>query len=276
MLILITDKCNLACKHCMHSCSPKNEKVMDDKTFEHCLEVASQLGASVINIAGGEPTMIKTGMLQNRLTLPLFKGFIVTLETNGHFLEDESQIEMLTNVAQLYPNFFIQISSFKEYYTNRDKVLTLWETDKCKQLRQVMGERLTIVDESNSQILLSAIGRASDDNMIEKSREHNRFPSCINPALFAKQFDFAGKPCALFESYARFCSPMIDPDGGIHMGESMYCGQIGHINDHIEEICDKMQHYKPCGKCLNYKWHFECPETPKEKQVAEILGLTKL
>lgn len=273
-MILVTDKCNLACKHCMHSCSPKNSRVMGIETYVKALKMASDLGASVVNIAGGEPTTVSSGMLQNYLSIPLSRGFVTTLETNGQFLEDEEKTGLLIRMAQLYGgNFFIQISAFKEYYINRERVLSLLGSGKGKELKDVMGGRLAVVDEGNSKILLSAVGRSAEGEMRDRAVEDNRFPSCINPALLARQFDFGGRPCAVLESYGRLCSPMVDPDGGVHMGESLFCGTVCTVDDGIGQIREAIQGYRPCGGCLNYEWHFSSPETPKERQVAEVLGI---
>lgn len=272
MLILITDKCNLACKHCMQSASPKNKSVMDINLFGKTLNTAKKLGARVINIAGGEPTTVTCGMLQNFLEIPLFMGFLTTMETNGSFLEDEEKIRILENTAELNrSNFYIQISAFKEYYTNRDRVLELLESDRAKRLRELMGSRLSVADESNSKILLQAMGRSAEGEMADKAIEHNRFPSCINPALIARQMDLNGVPCEFFERHFRFCSPMVDPHGGVHLGESIFCKEVCNISDGVERIREEIQNFKPCGKCLNYHWHFDDPKTPKELQVYELI-----
>lgn len=272
MLILITDKCNLACKHCMHSCSSKNNSVMSLKLFAETLKIAGNLGASTINIAGGEPTTVSCDELQNFLAIPLFKGYSVILETNGNFLDDAKMIDMLEGMAELYPNtFFIQISAFKEYYTNRHKTMSLLESEQLKTLRYIMGSRLSVVDESNSRIMLSVVGRSSEGEMLEEARLHNRFPSCINSALLARQKNFLGVPCGVFETYMRFCTPMVDSHGGVHLGESIFCKEVCNISDGLERIREEIQNFKPCGKCHNYHWHFDNPTTEKEREVFELI-----
>lgn len=272
MLILITDKCNLSCKHCMQNASPKNNSIMDMNLFGKTMNMAKKLGARVINIAGGEPTTVTCGMLNNFLSIPLFMGFLTTLESNGSFLEDEEKITVLENIAELYPDkFLIQITAFKEYYTNRDKVLELFNSDRTKRLKKLMGDRLSIADEKTSSISLIALGRSASGDMLEKAKEHNRFPSCINSALMARQINFNGHPCRVFEDNFRFCLPMVDPHGGVHLGESIFCKEICNITDGIDRILQEIQDYKPCGKCANYHLHFDNPTTDKEKKVYELI-----
>lgn len=85
MLILLTDKCNLSCKHCMHAASPEGSRFMDYDLFALCISRAKELGSRVINIAGGEPTLLNPEELNKFLNLPLEEGFAVVLETNGFF-----------------------------------------------------------------------------------------------------------------------------------------------------------------------------------------------
>lgn len=280
MLILLTDKCNLSCKHCMHTASPEGSRFMNYDLFSLCISRAKELGSRVINIAGGEPTLLTPEELDKFLSLPLEEGFTVILETNGFFLYNEKSIEylsVLTGLMSKHNNFWIQVSSFSEYYANHQKVKSVLmdeHNDYVKGLVSKAKNRFIVSDDNNSgPIQLIALGRCSEGNMLERAKTFNRFPGCINSALIAKQCNLMDRACRVLEDNKRFCVPMIDPDCGMHMGESVFCKTICSIKDDIETIRNSMQNYRPCGKCSNYHWHFDNPQTFKEKQVAELLCL---
>lgn len=277
MLILLTNKCNLSCKHCLQKGSPNNTLFMDEKVFETTLCGAKQLGARVLNIAGGEPTILDTDVLRNYLVKALsLNNFMVVLETNGYFLDDEEKTKMLTEIALEYGNFFIQISAFREYYANREHVLDKFRQRKfvLRKLQDAMKERLVISDESNVNLQLMALGRCEEGEMLEKAKNFDRCPSCINSALVMAQSDLTKQlPCSALENCTRFCVPMVDPNGDIHMGESIFCKKICNISDGKDKIIEAMANFKPCGRCPNYHWHFDNPSCDKDIIVRNLLNL---
>lgn len=276
MLILLTNKCNLSCKHCMQKGSPENTLFMDEKVYQTTLYEAHRLGARVLNIAGGEPTILDTNVLKNYLILALSLDFIVVLETNGYFLDDEEKTKMLTEMALKYSNFYIQISAFKEYYANREQVLDKFRQRKfaARKLQEAMKYRLSISDEGNVNLQLMALGRCEEGKMLEKAKKFDRYPSCINSALIMVQSDLSKQlPCSVLENCAKFCVPMVDPNGDMHMGESIFCKKICNIADGKDKIIEAMANYKPCGRCLNYHWHFDNPSCDKDVIVKNLLNL---
>lgn len=140
MLVLLTNKCNLACKHCLQSAGPTKSDMMGVDLFRIVLAKAKELGARVLNIAGGEPTTLDTKTLKSMLDMALSRNFFTILESNGNFLSDIEKTEMLADLGEDYPfNFYIQISAFSAYYANRDYVLEKYNTGKsAKRLRRVM------------------------------------------------------------------------------------------------------------------------------------------
>ncbi|HKK90030.1 MAG TPA: DUF5714 domain-containing protein [Desulfobacteraceae bacterium] len=53
----ITDQCNLTCRHCMFSCSPKTRTTMPWHRFSALFEEAFTLGCRTIFLTGGEPLL---------------------------------------------------------------------------------------------------------------------------------------------------------------------------------------------------------------------------
>lgn len=260
----------------MQKGSPENNLFMDEKVFQMTLCEAYRLGARVLNIAGGEPTIFNTDVLRNYLVKALGLDFMVVLATNGYFLDDEDKTKMLTDIALEYSNFFIQISAFKEYYANREQVLDKFRQRKfvVRKLQDVMKDRLSISDENNVNLQLMALGRCEEGEMLEKAKKFDRYPSCINSALIMAQIDLSNQlPCLALEDCARICVPMVDPNGDMHMGESIFCKKICNIADGKDKIIEAMTNFKPCGRCPNYHWHFDNPSCDKEVIVKNMLNL---
>lgn len=53
----LTEKCNLACKHCHLSCGPTRKEDMDLKTAKACIEVFKREGFKTLDLTGGAPEM---------------------------------------------------------------------------------------------------------------------------------------------------------------------------------------------------------------------------
>jgi len=90
MSFAINDECNVRCKHCsfFQGAHDKNRKVMNTEQVKKVLADAQELGVSVINIVGGEPTL--------RKDLPEILRSIdkdlsaVIMFTNGAFLAEKA------------------------------------------------------------------------------------------------------------------------------------------------------------------------------------------
>ena len=52
---------------------------------------------------------------------------------------------------------------------------------------------------------------------------------------------------------AKFCRPLIDPNGNIHMSESWLCPAVAHVSDGVAVAFRKMKASRPCQGCRLYK-----------------------
>lgn len=57
LFIILTDKCNLSCKHCCFACNPSKNTMLDKKTVFHTIDDALGLGYDILDFSGGEPTV---------------------------------------------------------------------------------------------------------------------------------------------------------------------------------------------------------------------------
>jgi len=55
--LLVTYQCNIECKHCGLSCSPKRKEWMTMDEMKNIAIQASDLGTESIALTGGEPTL---------------------------------------------------------------------------------------------------------------------------------------------------------------------------------------------------------------------------
>ena len=88
----ITDRCNLACRHCLFSCSPETRTTLPLGDFKQAFRKSFALGARIFFLTGGEPMMhpdfdeicrtILTHSPQNHLVL-LTNGLLLKQRWSG-------------------------------------------------------------------------------------------------------------------------------------------------------------------------------------------------
>lgn len=81
MYLMITSFCQMACAHCLFSCSPKRGQHMSMDTFRKAVEVAADRDAPIM-LGGGEPTLHPE--FEEMLGLAMFvTGQPIMMVTNG-------------------------------------------------------------------------------------------------------------------------------------------------------------------------------------------------
>lgn len=268
MLINITQKCTLRCPHCMQNASPERTEMMTEVTFQKALEFAKQIKAHIINISGGEPTIHP--LFFDFLDRALDRDFVaVSVLSNGTFLRDHQFTEKLINKVKNKANFFLQITSIKELYSNYDEI----HKPGLKALR-LLGKKVTICDDIK-EIKMHPLGRACSGKWYEEAKRANAFPSCTNSCLILAQsrlmFQSMVGLGSLMESFNKFCVPLVSWDGSIRLGESEQCSIVANIFEDMSTINEKLRAFRPCGNCDSCKWHFSQPSTAQEKSVCKIL-----
>lgn len=267
MIINITQHCTLKCPHCMQCAGPDRTEFMNRETFKKALEFAKNIRSNVLMISGGEPT-----------SHPMFFEFLqeafdneflsVSVLSNGTFLRDHAFTEKFAGMVKGKDNFFMQISSFKELYSNYNEI----HKPNLKGLR-LFGDRVSVCDESTTEIKMKPLGRACSGKWYEEAKRINGFPSCTNSCLILAQSKWMG-PLGIgtiMERNQRFCLPIVSWDGSIRLGESEQCKVVANISEPLEDINEKLFSFRPCGGCASYKWHLEHPETEQEKAVCNAL-----
>ena len=138
-------KCNLICRHCHVSSSPRREERMDWDTMEAVLRLAQDLSAEVVDITGGAPEMH-----------PEFKRFVLAARSQGH------EVIVRTNLTILLENGY---EDFSEFF--RDHKIHLIASLPCYLEENVDGQRGEGVYKASIEALqgLNALGYGIDPEL---------------------------------------------------------------------------------------------------------------
>lgn len=242
MMIKITERCTMGCKHCMNSAKPDGRD-MSIEVLEDTLNFMKKhlLGQNLI-ITGGEP-------LEHR-DFPAMMGYIagwnmrhdkyiklITITTNGEHILDapEAYVEYVKAFAACGITLMFQISADVRYYPRR--------IPTHKRIFREPG--FILCDNCVEQIYPQ--GRAKENNIPWQSKASK----CFNVRSIVKQL---GDKCTLVSienilmMHGKMCTPHIKVDGSIGLGESDLCPSCSSIYDTEKEILDKIRQFR-CHGC---------------------------
>ena len=241
MLIQITNRCHMGCPHCMQDAKPRG-KHMTEETFEQVVEFCRQARPLVVSVTGGEPTEHPQWLPMTKTLLELPTKPMVIIITNGEWIEDaKTRIAMARLIRENKPRVKVQVYSHPKYYPDYD-----WTVSHEQQFRSI-----GCIPDFESPIFMQDLGRARK-NCQDEVRESDHVPSCINSHLIAKQALSLPHFLSMAAQAAKFCRPLIDPAGGIHMSESWLCQTVAHVSDGATEAFIKMKASRPCKECRLY------------------------
>lgn len=242
MLIQITNRCHMGCPHCMQDATPRG-KHMTEETFGQVLEFARQARPLVVSVTGGEPTEHPQWLSMTKALLALPTKPLVSILTNGAWIEDhETRIAMARLIRGAKGRVKVQVYSHPKYYKNHE-----WTMVHEAQYRSI-----GCIADFTDPIFMQDLGRARK-NCREEVAESDHVPSCINSHLIALQARSLPQFLSMAAQAGKFCRPLIDPDGGIHMSESWLCQRVAHVSDSADEAFRKMRSSRPCQGCQLYK-----------------------
>lgn len=232
----------MGCPHCMQNSTPSG-KHMTEETFEQVVDFCSEVQPWMINVTGGEPTEHPRWAEMSKELLSLSPLLRLSILTNGAWIEDQKErIKMARLIRENKPRVMVQVYSHPEYYRDHD-----WTVSHKQQFRSI-----GCIPDFESPIFMQDLGRARK-NCQEEVRESDHVPSCINSHLIAKQAISLPHFLSMAAQAAKFCRPLIDPDGNIHMSESWLCQSVAHVSDGAVEAFRKMKASRPCKGCQLYR-----------------------
>ena len=257
MLIQITNKCHMQCPHCMQDSTPQG-KHMTEETFLQVLDFCKDASPMIVNISGGEPTEHPdfVSYVKRIMMIPGVK--VICILTNGSWIEDtKKRIAMAKLIKAGKNSIKVQVYSNPLYYRNH----------KWTVLHEAQYRSIGCIPDFNSPIYMQDLGRART-NCTKEVEQSSFVPSCINSHLLALQARDLRHFMTMAFQAGKFCRPLIDPDGNIHMSESWLCKSVAHVSDGVEVAFWKMQGSRPCKGCRLYKNFAELH--PKEMEVLKL------
>jgi len=212
----------MGCRHCLHDCKPEGMDMTMD-ILNDSIRFIKRIGAFSVQVSGGEPTEHPQFLEIMNDLMNEFGRKRIMVSSNGDFFKDAKYAYRIKKF-----NVHVQITNDPRYYPrqieNLDKSWVYFEEDI---------------------ITLTSQGRAINEKPIGKT-----VISCFNIrsigcSLNTQKFS---QIVRMMESNNKFCSPLVAPDGGIHLGESILCTSIGNINDTDETLINNLKNLK-CRNC---------------------------
>ncbi|MBO4499177.1 MAG: radical SAM protein [Bacteroidaceae bacterium] len=242
MVIMLTSRCHMGCKHCMQD-STAQGRHMTRETFDRVLAFVREAEAWLVSVTGGEPTEHPEWYAWTKELLRIGSVKVLVIVTNGTWIEDKEQrIRMARLLHETKGRVIVQVYSNPLYYPKHE-----WTVEHEQQFRSI-----GISPNFTDPIFMQDLGRARS-NCREETEASSCVPSCINSHLLAVQAHSMHQFLLMAGQAAKFCRPLIDPDGAIHMSESWLCPAVANISDGCDEAFRKMRQSRPCRGCRLYR-----------------------
>lgn len=236
MLIRITDHCKMACNHCLVNATPKGQH-MPMNLFIQAVALANKLNIKVLIISGGEPTDHPLYVdFMHYLTFN-FHG-VVTVTSHGDFIEDE---EACQRYFGQFPAVAYQITNDNRYYP--------------KELNRA---RAAIIEKQYPFVIfvwkiggeLFPQGRARRHLKITEENALGKASKCFNLRSLVHNPNIGSLYAAIkeLESRGRFCTPSININGSLSMGESNECPETAQVGQELQALTNAIKGSQ-CNDC---------------------------
>jgi MoaA/NifB/PqqE/SkfB family radical SAM enzyme len=98
--ILLTSKCNVACRHCCNHSHPTAERTVEQDALERLIDQAAEITSITdVGFSGGEP-LIKHKLLLAGIRRAAAKGYAVSVTTNGFWGRSAGAPRMLDELRE--------------------------------------------------------------------------------------------------------------------------------------------------------------------------------
>lgn len=242
MLIKITDKCSMGCSHCLSDCN-SNGKHMSFETFQKVIRFNfDRAENSPILISGGEPTehpefekflsyVFAYKKFQEKEKSRIYPPIIVT--TNGLWLSKHMDfVKSLEENGILSSDIMFQVVVDDRYYPIHVN-------------EEILSSSELILIGHNVPAIYPQ-GRALQNNISTERKSSN----CFNVRAIAKQLESPTLENIIEMQNLRghMCTPHIDIDGNIKLGESRLCTICSNIDKTDKEIVNDIINFQ-CHQC---------------------------
>ena len=160
-----------------------------------------------------------------------------------------------------------QIYSNPKWYRLHNQTVAKWKEVGSK------WEAMHFVFDTTDIRGMKDIGRAKSCPEALKEAENSKYHnSCLTSCITLAQSSTPQEFARLMFMQQRFCTPLVDVVGNVHMSESWLCPNCGNVNaDSLDAIWLKMAAFRPCGGCLGCK-RYLTEQDPKMVAARRLLG----
>lgn len=264
MLLQVTNRCRMGCPHCLNDANPYAPH-MTEETCRNAVSFAKDSGNLMLIVSGGEPT--EHPRLFDLCRIVSESGIAFSICSNGMFMGDPKKEWTVEKIAKLKGFCGGQIYTNPKWYRLHSQTMRKWESSKGK------WESLRLFLDTTDIRGMQDIGRAK--NCPEAMAEAENSPyhnSCLVACTTLAQVVSSHEFFRVMLMQHRFCTPLIDFAGNVHMSESCLCPSCGNVNtDTYDMLWLKMRKFRPCGGCLGCK-RYLTEDTPKMVAARRILG----
>ena len=264
MLLQITNCCRMGCPHCMDDANPYAPHMTED-TCRNAVAFAKSSGVHLLIVSGGEPTEHPKFFDLCRIVSQ--SGLRFSICSNGMWLGDPRKEWMMEKVCRLDGFCGGQIYSNPKWYRLHNQTVSKWNAQGAK------WEALHLLFDTTDIRGMQALGRAKSCPEAMKEAESSPFHnSCLASCLTLVQSPTPQDFFRLMFMQERFCIPMVDFKGDVHMSEVWSCPSCGNVNeDTYDALWLKMRQFRPCGGCLGCQ-RYLAENTPKMAAARRLLG----
>lgn len=244
MLIRLTNQCQAGCSHCLIDASGPDGAHMTEETFRQTVALAQRLGVRVLVLSGGEPTEhpeIAAWLMALNL-LRLAYPHQVVLASNGRFALEPRLYQQLVQVTAT-PGNAVQVTCDPRFYT-RDLSLIRHQFDRpgWSYTDRLPGG-------------LMPCRRVQAQRLAATGAEIRTQPACANLVVNTARSGFL-RALGGLERVGRACSPSVNVDGTVRLGEMDTCTAIGTVESRSEELEQAVRELAPklrvnrgCNRC---------------------------
>ena len=259
----IIEQCNYACEHCYLD---KTNRNIDFVKQEKIADILDRLGVVFVQITGGEPMMSKH--FKEIYSRIYSKGFIITLMTNGYFLNDYVEVftkkppyklslSLYGSTARTYDSFVKKIGAFDRLISNLELYKNTGLNIETKIIvtkynQNNIDDMIKIASQYGSYYVYYHLDPKLDGKRVDDLLCMNEQPDKI---IRNRKKCLAGKTFFNINCQGRasICKLSRDPNIDILNDEIK---KLNNFYDEMESTCSDGL-YKDCGiclpKCLHYK-----------------------
>ena len=222
MLIRITNRCSMGCRHCLTDSSPDNNDHMSIETLTAALRFTRMFDFGIVMLSGGEPTEHPAflDMLHQTMRFDVH----TVLLTNGLWLhEDDKRRDTILNLVGS-----VQVTNDDRYYPQH---VGAFDHPKVTFVRQIQQ--------------LACLGRAAK-NRLPCDRIS---PYCFNLRSLTIHYNSFTTAILELRHREKFCTPSVNVNGDVVAGEAIGCAWIGNVKETDDLVIRNRIKILKCNRC---------------------------